>query len=137
MPADPVLPHYHTPNTPSLYTTTCQFPSNLLTPHIYNPTVPSLKWKEMYLWQYKPILYKVLQSIIQYYLLCAETNKRFYYYYYYYYMGSILNLLRKKWSKILWHCDTDTSSETKFVPFRNSNKYLFYYFLGQKTFSPF
>ena len=85
MPADPVLPHNHTPNTPSLYTTTCQFPSNLLTPHIYNPTVPSLKWKEMYLWQYKPILYKVLQSIIQYYLLCAETNKRFYYYYYYYY----------------------------------------------------
>ena len=61
MPVDPVLPHYHTPTTPSLYTTTCQFPSNLLTPHIYNPTVPSLKWKKC-----------IYGSINQSYIKCSS-----------------------------------------------------------------
>ena len=69
------LSHYCTQQPASFLLTTQPLP-------LYNHTVPSFNSKEMYLWQYKPILYKVHQYIVQYYLLCVETNKRFYYYFY-------------------------------------------------------
>ena len=90
MPADPVLPHYRITHLPHHHCTQ-QPASFLLTTQplpLYNLTLPSLKWKEMYPWQYKPIFCIKCTSILYntvgtYYLLCAETNKRFCYYYYF------------------------------------------------------
>ena len=77
MPADPVLPHYRITHLPHHHCTQ-QPASFLLTTQplpLYNLTLPSLKWKEMYPWQYKPIFCIKCTSILyNRYEVYSKTN---------------------------------------------------------------